>query len=277
MMQGVPERFPFDKDCAQFKTLPQLSGVELYHAHIDRYAFEPHSHDAFGIGMIDHGAERFRYRGSQYLASTGSLIMMNPDEIHTGQSETEGGWFYRMIYIEPQVFAELTGEEGRWFTDVIHHDPRRAFQLSQLLSGLWHHDDALARDGMMLALTDLLQPYSRVAKKLNAEPAHRFDRVKRYLLDNYDRNVTLDDLAALVNLSPYHFLRKFKAQLHVTPHQMLMAIRLNEAKRMLSQGIPAAQVAFSAGLTDQAHLTRAFSHRYGITPVRYQKQVSPSK
>jgi AraC-like DNA-binding protein len=58
---------------------------------------------------------------------------------------------------------------------------------------------------------------------------------------------------------------------------MLMAIRLNEAKRMLSLGMPAAQVAQSAGLTDQAHLTRAFSHRYGVTPVRYQKQVHPAR
>jgi len=276
-MQGVPERFPFDKDCAQFKTLAHLPGVELYHAHIDRYAFEPHSHDAFGIGVIDHGAERFRYRGSQHLASTGSLVMMNPDEIHTGQSETEGGWFYRMIYIEPQVFAELTGEQDRWFTDVVRHDPRSAQQLSHLLSGLWRSDDPLARDGMMLALTDLLSPHSRVAHRLRTEPAHRFDIVKSYLLANYANTITLDELAALVSLSPYHFLRKFKAQHHVTPHQMLMAVRLNEAKHMLSRGIPAAQVAFSAGLTDQAHLTRAFANRYGITPVRYQKQVTVGK
>ncbi|HED3023802.1 TPA: helix-turn-helix transcriptional regulator, partial [Klebsiella oxytoca] len=33
--------------------------------------------------------------------------------------------------------------------------------------------------------------------------------------------------------------------------------------------------ALAAGLTDQSHLTRAFTRRYGITPVRYQKQVLP--
>lgn len=276
-MQGVPEFFPFDKDCAQFKTLPHLPGVELYHAHIDRYAFEPHSHDAFGIGTIDHGAERFRYRGSQHLASTGSLVMMNPDEIHTGQSESEGGWFYRMIYIEPQVFETLTGESGRWFTEVVKSNPQAARQLSQLLCALWHTQDPLALDGLMLSLTGLLRPHSRVARKAADEPAHRFDVVKSYLRDNYTRTIQLDELAALVSLSPYHFLRTFKSQWHVTPHQMLMAIRLNEAKRMLSLGMPAAQVAQSAGLTDQAHLTRAFSHRYGVTPVRYQKQVHPAR
>jgi AraC-like DNA-binding protein len=55
---------------------------------------------------------------------------------------------------------------------------------------------------------------------------------------------------------------------------MLMAIRLWRAKDFLTHGMPAAEVAAATGLTDQSHLTRAFTRRYGITPVRYQKQVA---
>jgi AraC-like DNA-binding protein len=54
---------------------------------------------------------------------------------------------------------------------------------------------------------------------------------------------------------------------------MLMAFRLYDAKQRLAQGEAAASVAAAVGLTDQAHLTRAFANRYGITPGRYQKQV----
>jgi hypothetical protein len=66
-VQGVPEQFIDEKDSARFRHLAQVPGVELYHAHISRYAFEPHTHEAFGIGAIA-GAERFRYRGTQYVA-----------------------------------------------------------------------------------------------------------------------------------------------------------------------------------------------------------------
>jgi AraC-like DNA-binding protein len=52
-----------------------------------------------------------------------------------------------------------------------------------------------------------------------------------------------------------------------------MAIRLWRAKAFLTHGMPAAEVAIAVGLTDQSHLTRTFTQRYGITPVRYQKQV----
>ena len=54
---------------------------------------------------------------------------------------------------------------------------------------------------------------------------------------------------------------------------MLMALRLFEAKRRLADGAAPAQVAADVGLSDQAHLTRAFAQRYGVTPARYQRQV----
>lgn len=77
----------------------------------------------------------------------------------------------------------------------------------------------------------------------------------------------------MAGLSPFHFLRSFQAQYHATPQQTLMALRLFEAKRLLAAGETPAQTALAAGLTDQAHLTRAFTRRYGVTPARYQKQV----
>lgn len=48
---------------------------------------------------------------------------MNPDEIHTGESATEGGWRYRMVYIEPDLLEEVTGLRHWWFSEVTRFDP----------------------------------------------------------------------------------------------------------------------------------------------------------
>ncbi|MCT4703058.1 AraC family transcriptional regulator [Enterobacteriaceae bacterium H20N1] len=273
-MQGVPEQFNDEKDCAQFRHLSQLSGVELYHAHISRYAFEPHTHEAFGIGTVTWGAERFRYRGAQHVAAPGSLIMMNPDELHTGEAATVDGWQYRMIYLEPDMLEAITGERNWWFSEAVNHDPLRSRQIAELINGLWSTEDSLAQQGLLFNLIDTFRPYARHQPAGSQGAAHRFERIREYLHENYMHPVTLDELAVVVSLSPYHFQRQFKAHFHVTPHQMLMAYRLWYAKLFLSNGTPAAQVAAMCGLTDQAHLTRAFARRYGITPGRYQKQVS---
>ena len=149
-MQGVPPQFSDEKDHARFRHLEQLPGVELYHAHISRYAFEPHTHEAFGIGVIEQGAERFRYRGSQHVASANSIVTMNPDELHTGEAETAEGWRYRMIYLEPDRLEAFTGVRHWWFSEVVRQEPQRARQIGQLIYGLWHADDPLAQQGIQI-------------------------------------------------------------------------------------------------------------------------------
>ena len=67
--------------------------------------------------------------------------------------------------------------------------------------------------------------------------------------------------------------RSFLVQHHATPQQTLMALRLFAAKQRLARGEAPAQVAAETGLTDQAHLTRTFLRRYGVTPARYQQQL----
>lgn len=81
-VRHVPEQFIDERDGARFRHLAQLPAWSYPSPHISRYAFEPHTHEAFGIGTIKTGAERFRYRGSHYLAPEISESPSNPDEIH---------------------------------------------------------------------------------------------------------------------------------------------------------------------------------------------------
>lgn len=272
-MHGVPQRFDHPQDAAEFRRPAHREGVELYRAHIVRHAFEPHTHEAFGLGAIESGVERFRYRGAEHLAPPDSLVLMNPDELHTGRAETAGGWRYRMVYVDAEVVESLSGERGWWFGDAVGRDAPRARRAAALLERLWHADEPLAFDSLLFDLLAELRVHAQVPRPAPAEGAMRFERVIDYLRANLDRRLTLDELAGVAGLSAFHFLRQFKAQHHATPQQLLMALRLFEAKCLLAAGEPAAQVAAATGLTDQAHLTRAFSRRYGVTPARYQQQV----
>ena len=199
--------------------------------------------------------------------------MMNPDVLHTGRAETDGGWRYRMAYIDADVVERITGQRGLWFRDAVGHDAARARRVTMLLDALWRTDEPLAFDGLLFDLVDAFSDQARAARVATRHATPRFTRVVDYLRDNLGRRLTLEELAAVAELSPFHFLRAFRAQYDATPQQMLMALRLFEAKRRLADGIAPAQVAADVGLSDQAHLTRAFAQRYGVTPARYQRQV----
>lgn len=271
---AVPTRFEHPADAAEFKR-PSRDGVELYRAHIVRHAFDPHTHDAYGLGAIERGVERFRYRGSEHLAPPRSLVLMNPDELHTGRAETAEGWTYRMVYLDAPLLHALSGDAGWWFESPVVADPATAARVHALLAGMWRATDALAVDGALIDLVDTLRPHARGARPApgvsNADLA--LDRALALMHDRLGAALTLDDLAGAAGLSPFHFLRRFKARHHATPHQMLMALRLFEAKQRLAAGQPPATVAAEVGLVDQAHLTRRFARMYGVTPARYQQQL----
>jgi AraC family transcriptional regulator len=82
-----------------------------------------------------------------------------------------------------------------------------------------------------------------------------------------DARLTIETLAAEVGLSPAHFARAFRESLGRPPHQYLLALRLERARRLL-ETTPASlsEIALRAGFADQAHFTRLFKRTFGITP-----------
>ena len=272
-MNGVPERFEHTTDEAVFKRPAHRAGVELYRAHIVRHAFDPHTHEAFGLGVIEAGVERFRYRGSDHLAPPDTLVLMNPDELHTGRAETAHGWRYRMVYLDAALLEEVSGERGWWFADAVGRDAPRARRVGRLLQAMWAADDALAFDSALGTLVDTLRPLARGKRDAGSVGAPRFAAAIALMHERLGEPLTLDELAGAAGLSPFHFLREFKRAHHATPRQMLMALRLFDAKQRLAAGEAPAAVAAASGLADQAHLTRAFVRRYGVTPGRYQQQL----
>lgn len=276
-MDGVPDQFDSPLDAAEFKR-PAREGIELYRARLVRHAFDPHLHAAFGLGMIEAGVERFRYRGADHLAPAGSLVLMNPGEVHTGRAETAEGWRYRMVYLDEALVEEVSGERGWWFDAATAHDPQRAARLGRLLVAMWAAPDALAQDSKLAEIVALLRPHARTGTPQRTPSAvdttdAALARTLQLMHDEHAGELDLARLSAEADLSPFHFLRRFKRRYHVTPHQMLMAIRLAHAKQLLAAGVRPAEVAAEVGLVDQAHLTRRFARMHGVTPARYQAQV----
>lgn len=92
-------------------------------------------------------------------------------------------------------------------------------------------------------------------------------RVLELIDAKLDEKLTVETLAREVGLSTAHFARAFKNTTGRTPHQFLLSLRLERARRMLdTPGVELSAVARSAGFADQSHLTRLFKRAYGITP-----------
>jgi AraC-like DNA-binding protein len=86
---------------------------------------------------------------------------------------------------------------------------------------------------------------------------------------------SVEELAEAANLSPRHFARRFKKVFGATPHDMVTACRLQQARQLLlSRRLLVHQVADQLGFSSVATFSRWFSHEAGISPSQYQSDPS---
>ena len=102
----------------------------------------------------------------------------------------------------------------------------------------------------------------------------RLEALQRYINTHLAGTISVKDMAAIVDLSPSHFVRVFGAIYGVSPHQYVQAQRLKRAERLLStlQDVPLKAVAMDCGFADQSHMTRLFKEKLSMTPKEYREK-----
>lgn len=115
-----------------------------------------------------------------------------------------------------------------------------------------------------------------------ATPRHADDRatvlspaqkrsIVAYIQANLTGNISITELAALVQLSPSHFARLFKASFGVTPYRFVMQERIEGSKDMLKgRRMSSSLVAMAFGFSSQSHFVKVFRQFTGVTPRQYR-------
>jgi AraC-like DNA-binding protein len=260
---------------------PAMPGLELRHATYITHAFSRHMHDYYALGVIETGKQTFWYRGARHATPPGDVFVINPGEVHTGEAADNYGFTYRTFYPEvaflQRVSSEIAGSEQHmpFFPMAVIHDAHLTELMCSAHSALLASLSPLECESRFLhAFAYLITRYAEirpVAQALGHE-RHAIQQVRHYIDEYYMQGVTLTELAQLVNLSPYYLLRVFEKEVGITPHAYLESVRIRQAQRLLTQGIPLVQVAYDLGFSHQSHFTNRFKRLLGITPGQYLQQ-----
>ena len=107
--------------------------------------------------------------------------------------------------------------------------------------------------------------------------SRRVESIMKYLNDNFDKNVTLSDVAKVAAMSDVAFSRFFKMRSGQTFVDTLTAIRLGHASRMLietTHGIT--EVAYKCGFNNISNFNRIFKKKKGCTPKEFRQEFNAS-
>ncbi|MGJ5673239.1 MAG: helix-turn-helix domain-containing protein [Nostochopsis sp.] len=259
---------------------------------LERYTYTPgsvepiskHSHNEYQFGLCLDWQGEYYYRGVWHQIPIGSLSVIHPGEVHAPSEKTyvPSPAVYWMMEAVPEIlqaaFLEIGEKTGGlpFFENLFISDPEVAQTYLQLHHLMEHPVSQLEQDYTLLLLfTQLLSDHAQdcvaIAPPKAARPAVML--VREFLHAHYTENISLEQLAQVAELSRFHLCRIFRKEIGVPPHVYQMQIRINQAKKLLSQGIPIAEVTSLTGFYDQSHFSLHFKRLVGVTPRNYGNPI----
>ena len=102
----------------------------------------------------------------------------------------------------------------------------------------------------------------------------KLQQIVDYIYANIYRNLSLEELARIVKLSPYHFGELFKQSTGKSPYQYVLQCRIEQSQQLLADGkLSLAEISQAVGFCDQSHFTKTFRRYVGLTPRQYRQQL----
>ncbi len=272
-------------DCQDMASLTRhyrmktLDNLELLHTQHLRDGYTNHMHEEYSLCWMESGLVTTYYRGTTHLSPIHSFTVMNPAEPHHGEVISEENVSYYSLYPSETAMRQLCEEcfgtpTLPSFKKPIILDKVLTEKLQRFVTVLEIPTSSLELSTHYLSfLGYLIKHYAD--KTCTAPKTQRelsaVEKAKAYLHDNFQNDITLEELASSVGLNRAYLIRAFKKTTGLPPHAYLTQLRLSEAKRQLIKGVALSQVALNTGFADQSHFSRTFKHTYGITPAVYAK------
>jgi AraC family transcriptional regulator len=216
-------------------------------------------------------------------------ICLTPGDA-TAQWQHAGHPEILQVYLRQSVYEAAVSEIYGCDSSVAELVPRFAILdplLEQLAIAITNAlRDGNAEDGLyidtiaQMMAVHLARTHSSRSKPVRLLPAKplagwKMRRVIEFIEDNLEGDLSLQSMAAEVDISPLYLARAFKAAVGQSPHQYVLARRIERAKELLrNTDLPVVDVALSSGFSSQSHLSHWFIRQIGVSPAVYRRQAA---
>lgn len=247
------------------------------------WRFSSHKHDDLSeIIYISEGEGTFIIEGKTYMAAKGDILIYNKGVIHEEWSNPENPL--------KTYFCGIAGLsiEGLKELHIIPSDVEPVIRRNKYsakaevyISEIFQ-ESALQADGYQVIcqnlLTSLITVVIRIIKLQNINASSEKSdslshQIKEYIDKHYTKNISLNDLADTLFVSPYYLSHVFKKDMNLSPIHYLITRRMGEAKRLLvSTDMKVREVAQMVGYDNPNYFTMLFKKFTGESPKKFKEK-----
>lgn len=219
----------------------------------------------------------------QYRSKAGMLFYICPNVPHTVELEGASG-DYRTVHFS---FTNVNFNDGKW--DFGNSPEMLPFQPGQELKDYYQVEDAFKKlvetwnaklPGYEFAARTLLQQlliaiYQNIRKQnKNYSTALKAEKIIQFMNLNINSKVTLNELAEMVQLSPYYLSRNFKEITGYSVIEYFNKIKIDKSKELFIEGEKKVKEAAQAlGFSDEFYFSRLFKRLEGMSPSEYCSKI----
>lgn len=240
----------------------------------------PHFHEEYQFGFSGNSTGSYFYRRAWHRVPKAGLSIIHPGERHfTKRQDFQSQPIqFHMMYIRPSTFSTFAQDvieklpHPPFFPAFVYPAHTAISLFQRLYNTLTTNTSTLRHE---VALLDFI---SHIVANCNVESAynlpfasHRVQSARDYIHDNFERDISLEQLAQVANISRFHLLRLFRQQYGFSPHMYHLQVRVNRAKLLLHQNVSLAEIAQRTGFFDQSHFGAWFKRLVGVSPGQYTK------
>lgn len=251
--------------------------IEAYQFKGIMQKFPNHFHEYYVIGFIEKGRRHLSCKNKDYTVNAGDMLLFDPLLNHGCEQIDNETLDYRCLNISSEVMQkvvqDITGKADLpHFEQPVIYQNEQVTLIQSLHQMVMEEQDDLGREELFLVMMErLITEFARLSPT-DAEDAikQEVQDISAYIEENYTRHITLEELAELSKMNKYTMIRIYTKIKGITPYRYLQTVRINRAKKLLEQGVPAMEAALQTGFVDQSHFSNFFKDFIGLTPKQYQ-------
>ena len=240
------------------------------------YELTRSSFDSYLMEIILEGRVNIETEGERLTARAGQAVLIDCNKPHRYHSDT--GWHALWVHFDGApakgYFSLILRQNGRVFAT---HRLQEAHEALQGIFDMFHQGQPLSETRMALYLTQALTALSESAEPaIMSGGAGPINRAVELINRRVGEEPSVTELARMVGLSEYHFIRVFRQLMGVTPGQYIIISRMNHAKYLLkTTALSVGEIAAMAGYSSESMFTAAFRRTQGMTPTQYRTGKQP--